>query len=174
MTPENSKLEDPEERHRIATVFARGLTKPAGYVLPIQRWQADARRAPRWRSEKWKTRRGNLFLVPGDSPVGYRLPLGTLPYVPPTHYPYVTNSADPTVPRGPLPDFAVDNVNAGQGAPEQAVAHFTADEPGQMRVEQELGELDGAVRTRRSPSRSGAGGSASSCRRSSISKTISN
>lgn len=153
VTPENSRLEDPEERHRIATVFARGLTKPSGYVLPIQRWQGKAKPAHHWRSEKWKTRRGNLYLVPGDSPVGYRLPLGTLPYVPPTHYPYVTN-ADPTVPRGPLPDFGARAGADGTEAEivpeqraEQPVAAFTAAEPGQERVEQVLDELDGAVRT---------------------------
>ncbi|MBV8108067.1 MAG: transglutaminase family protein [Hyphomicrobiales bacterium] len=139
VTPENSKLKDPEERLRLARVFARGLTEPSGYVLPIQRWQAQAS-GHRWRSERWKTRRGALYLAPGDSPVGYRLPLGALPYVPPASFPYVVE-ADPTEPRGLLPDFAAERERA------QRVASFAAAEPGQERVEQRLGDIDGAVRT---------------------------
>ncbi|MBW8639264.1 transglutaminase family protein [Hoeflea sp. WL0058] len=146
VTPENSKLKDPEERYRIARVFERGLTEPSGYVLPIQRWQAKAG-GPRWQTEKWKTRRGYLYLVPGDSPVGYRLPLGTLPYIPPSQFPYI-NPADPTEERGPLPDFETqDGVAAEQGARAQPMASFNAIEPGQQIVEQHIGELDGAVRT---------------------------
>ena len=107
VTPEDSKLKDPETRARIARVFARGLNTPAGYVLPLQRqWQAKAG-GHKWRSEHWKTRRGHLFLVPGDSPVGFRLPLGTLPFVAPSAYPYVYPT-DPTVPLTELPDFHSD------------------------------------------------------------------
>ncbi|SEJ52342.1 Uncharacterized conserved protein, DUF2126 family [Pseudooceanicola nitratireducens] len=101
VTPENSKLKNPEDRARYARVFNRGLNDPAGYVLPIQRWQA---KASKWRSELWKPRRGNLYLIPGDSPVGFRLPLGALPHIAPAHYPY-SYPADPTVDRGALPDF---------------------------------------------------------------------
>ncbi len=141
VTPENSRLEDAEERHRMARVFAHGLTKPTGYVLPIQRWQArDAR--PRWRSERWSLRRAHLFLVPGDSPAGYRLPLGALPYVPPAEYPYVY-PADPSQEFGALPEFA-----PRAAAPrEQAAAHFTAASAIQERIEQSFEAVDGKVRT---------------------------
>ena len=152
--PSNSRLKDPEERDRIARVFARGLTEPTGYVLPIQRWNARAA-GRRWRSEKWKTRRGKLFLVPGDSPAGYRLPLGALPYIPPAQFPYVV-PLDPSVPRGPLParreilrqETAEPQmeVAAVDGRP-QAEARFTALPPGQDRVEQVLDDISGAVRT---------------------------
>ena len=101
VTPENSKLKDPEERHRIAAVFDRGLTEPSGFILPIQSWQGRAS-GRRWRTEKWRLRRGYMFLVPGDSPVGYRLPLDSLPWVPASQYPYI-NPVDPTVERDPLP-----------------------------------------------------------------------
>ncbi len=142
VTPENSELEDPEERHRISRVFARGLTEPSGFVLPIQRWQSKANPSHRWRSERWRLRRKYLFLVPGDSPVGYRIPLSSLPYIPPSSYPY-TNIADPTVPRDPLPEPRV----AAPTIRPQATASFTAAEPTQDRIEQVIGELDGAVRT---------------------------
>ncbi|MBD3765122.1 MAG: transglutaminase family protein, partial [Rhodobacterales bacterium] len=101
VTPENSRLKDPEERRRLATVFARGLTVPTGFVLPIQAWQRRAT-GRQWRSEKWRLRRGHMFLVPGDSPAGYRLPLESLPWVSPAQYPYI-NPMDPTVDRPDLP-----------------------------------------------------------------------
>jgi uncharacterized protein (DUF2126 family)/transglutaminase-like putative cysteine protease len=146
VTPENNKLKDPEERHRMAKVFERGLTEPSGYVLPVQAWQSKAA-GRRWRSEKWKLRRGKIFLVPGDSPVGYRLPLGTLPYVPPAQYPY-TYIVDPTVDRDELPDY-----HAEEGMPESTPEHSqpvsapSPTGPVQDVIEQQLTELGGAVRT---------------------------
>ncbi len=148
VTPENSKLKDPEERHRMARVFERGLTTASGYVLPIQRWQSKAA-GKKWRTERWKLRRGHLFLVPGDSPVGYRLPLGKLPYVPPSQYPY-SNIADPTEDRPPLPEFGRSaKIATDPPDREQPVSRVeVADTPThQDRVEQELNDLDGAVRT---------------------------
>jgi uncharacterized protein (DUF2126 family) len=96
--PENldvatNKLDDPLARTRLARVFERGLSQPAGYVLPLQAWNAQDG-SGRWRTEFWTTRSKKLFLLPGDSPIGFRLPLGSLSYVPPLEYPYA-NPADP-------------------------------------------------------------------------------
>ena len=141
VTPANSQIRDPEERHRIARVFDRGLDTPSGYVLPIQSWQARSGR--RWFSEKWRTRRGNLFLVPGDSAVGYRLPLSALPYVPPAQYPYI-NPADPTAPRGPLPVFD----HADRARRQQPVMRFTATPAENIApAPAPPGEIVGSVRT---------------------------
>ncbi|MES1202301.1 MAG: transglutaminase family protein [Pseudomonadota bacterium] len=97
-------LEDEEASARIARVFAQGLDAPIGYVLPVRRYSARTL-GEGWISERWITRRGKIFLIPGDSPVGWRLPLDSLPHLPPEHYPYIT-PRDPAEPRGPLPSRA--------------------------------------------------------------------
>jgi uncharacterized protein (DUF2126 family) len=130
--PHDPKIENPEERARMVRAFTRGLTQPAAFVLPLQRWNAQAPRP--WISEKWRLRRGQLFLVPGDSPVGLRLPLGSLPYVAPESYPHVIPQ-DPMEEREPLPDYVQPAINA-PAAP--AVAQ-------QDIVEQQ--QIKGAVRT---------------------------
>src|ERR1700736_1755053 len=99
--PSDSRLSDPEERSRMARVFDQGLNVPKGFVLPIQRWNADA---GKWRSERWKLRRGNLFLTPGDSPLGLRLPIASLPHIAAEDFPYVVEQ-DPLEPREALPVY---------------------------------------------------------------------
>ncbi|TCQ07807.1 uncharacterized protein (DUF2126 family) [Rhizobium sp. PP-F2F-G36] len=160
--PSNSKLKDAEERSRIARVFERGLTVPTGFVLPVQAWNAQASGGQmggrKWMSERWRTRRGKIFLVPGDSPVGYRIPLGALPYIPPSQFPYI-HEADPSILRTALPDFPVGPGRAagvtekpgekGEPKPDRAMAEasFQAAEAQQDRNEQVLAEIGGAVRT---------------------------
>jgi uncharacterized protein (DUF2126 family) len=70
--PKKSGLDDPEERRRLVTILDRGVGSVVGYVLPL------ARDATGWLTDHWKLRRGHLFLVPGDSPLGLRLPLASL------------------------------------------------------------------------------------------------
>ena len=102
--PGDPKLADPEERSRMARVFDQGLNTPKGFVLPIQRWNAEVTPSSRWKSERWKLRRGGLFLTPGDSPMGLRLPLASLPHIPADEYPYLIEQ-DPLEPREPLPVY---------------------------------------------------------------------
>jgi len=101
VTPGDSKLDDPLERARLARVFSNGLSKATGYVLPLQRWNARDG-GGRWQSQRWSTRTNRLVLIPGDSPVGFRLPLGSLPHIPEADYPYII-PADPFAERTELP-----------------------------------------------------------------------
>src|SRR5262249_46446013 len=74
--PKDSKLDDPEERERLRRVFSRGLGQPTGFVLPLQRsWGVNG---PEWQTGLWMLRARHLFLTPGDSPVGFRLPMQSL------------------------------------------------------------------------------------------------
>ena len=101
-SPGDSDLGDAAERARLVRVFEQGLDGPASYVLPLQVWHSpDVGR--RWVSERWRIRREKLFLVPGDSPAGLRLPMASLAVVPAADYPHVL-PLDPLGEPGPLPE----------------------------------------------------------------------
>jgi uncharacterized protein (DUF2126 family)/transglutaminase-like putative cysteine protease len=71
--PLTANLNDPEERRRLARVLGQGLGSEVGFVLPLGRGPDG-----RWVSDRWHFRRRHLFLLPGDSPIGLRLPLRSL------------------------------------------------------------------------------------------------
>ncbi len=75
LDPLKTNLKDAIERRTLSQLLDKGLNSPAGYVLPIQwnHWNN------KWLSCKWEFRRNYLFLVPGNSPIGLRLPLESLP-----------------------------------------------------------------------------------------------
>jgi uncharacterized protein (DUF2126 family) len=85
--PEDNKLKDPEERMRIRRVFERGLSEPVGYALPLA--ASTNKNATVWESGLWMLRGKHLVLIPGDSPIGLRLPTASLPWVAEADYPYI-------------------------------------------------------------------------------------
>ena len=99
--PLRSELSNPEERTRLARIFEQGLGAVAGYVLPLKRSE-DQHGEPAWITGRWFFRPEHLFLTPGDSPLGYRLPLDSLPWVSPEDRSDLI-APDPFAPRGPLP-----------------------------------------------------------------------
>ena len=99
---EDAKLQDPLERARLARVFGQGLAAEVGAVLPIRRVMQDGLR--RWQAGRWFFRGEHLFLVPGDSPIGFRLPLDSLPWMSEADAARVLETeADPFAPVAPLP-----------------------------------------------------------------------
>ncbi|MEO5328363.1 MAG: transglutaminase family protein [Magnetococcus sp. THC-1_WYH] len=72
--PLKADLKDPLERRRLARLLQRGLGEPVGYILPLDRDAATGH----WISGPWRLRQKQLFLLPGDSPMGFRLPLDSL------------------------------------------------------------------------------------------------
>jgi uncharacterized protein (DUF2126 family) len=96
----DSKLADARQREELMRVFDHGLLKPVGYVLPVRRRQRDGQRY--WSSQHWFLRPDRLLLVNGDSPIGFRLPLESLPWVEPDEIEYDYED-DPFAQREKLP-----------------------------------------------------------------------
>jgi uncharacterized protein (DUF2126 family)/transglutaminase-like putative cysteine protease len=73
--PLKANLKNSIERRTLAKLLDQGLDSPAGYILPLQ-WNYGTNQ---WLSCKWEFNREHLFLMPGNSPIGLRLPLESLP-----------------------------------------------------------------------------------------------
>jgi uncharacterized protein (DUF2126 family)/transglutaminase-like putative cysteine protease len=86
--PLKSKLKNKEDRDRLAKIFEQGLGKVVGYVLPLRR-PTKSNPGAYWTSAPWFFRAGYMFLIPGDSPIGLRMPLDSLPWVDPAEYPHI-------------------------------------------------------------------------------------
>ncbi|MHB2016326.1 MAG: transglutaminase family protein, partial [Candidatus Xenobia bacterium] len=94
--PFKSNLSDAEERARLARIFEQGLEHQVGWVLPL------AHHGGAWCTGHWFFRSERMYLIPGDSPMGYRLPLDSLEWLAPERMPYVVEQ-DQLEARGPLP-----------------------------------------------------------------------
>ncbi|MEZ4266859.1 MAG: transglutaminase family protein [Myxococcota bacterium] len=122
-----TNLHDPEDRRRLARILNRGLGEPAGWVLPFIRIK------DRWHSSKWAFRRGHIFLLQGDSPVGLRLPLGSLPECLP-----VPSPVEPAI-------VKKDPRLVDEPEPDETDAGDEADDPREVRTALCVEPRDGAV-----------------------------
>ncbi|MBX3193396.1 MAG: transglutaminase family protein, partial [Labilithrix sp.] len=75
----DAKLDDPLERDRLRRVFTAGLDAIVGWALPMGKRTPDAK----IESAPWHFKSERCFLVPGDSPMGLRLPLARKPWLGP-------------------------------------------------------------------------------------------
>jgi len=141
--PTDSKLKNPEERARLAQVFQRGLGEPVGFVMPLKRqwWQSQPPRrveppggngptGPRrkWMSGPWPVRSDRMFLLPGDSSIGLRLPLDSLPWAPASKLPKPF-APDPLESRPPLPEPSYRQQSFVVGEPEPAAKPGISEQP---------------------------------------------
>ena len=93
--PTKADLKDDLERRRLAKLLNRGLSTTTGYLLPLEFNTITQQ----WQSSLWPMRSDVITLIPGDSPMGYRLPLNSLPAVVEEEQP---QERDPFDPRQPL------------------------------------------------------------------------
>ena len=91
--PFKSNLRWEEDRVRLAKVFEQGLEKTVGYALPLRCVGEPG--VGEWQSSAWVFRGDRMYLSPGDSPMGLRLPLDCLPVLAEEDYPQI-------IPRDPM------------------------------------------------------------------------
>jgi uncharacterized protein (DUF2126 family) len=120
--PFNSKLDDEMERARLRRVFTQKLDTVVGYVLPVKVDEKPGLDGPAWVTGSWFLRDERLYLMPGDSPMGLRLPLDSQPWVSKADYPYLIEQ-DPSVSRPGLPAH---EALAGRYAPTAALTSTAA------------------------------------------------
>jgi uncharacterized protein (DUF2126 family)/transglutaminase-like putative cysteine protease len=97
----DARLDDALEGARLARLADKGLENATGYVLPIARDAAEKH----WQTGAWFLRRERCYLLPGDSPLGMRLPLDSLPWAAPEDRPQLP-APDPNQAFAPLPGYA--------------------------------------------------------------------
>ena len=93
--PDDEALDDADRRAEVVGALDVAPGVPTGWVVPVFRTEhGDA-----WGTARWRPRRRHLFLLPGTSPLGLRLPLDSIAWTPPPG----AVEADPFAARPPLP-----------------------------------------------------------------------
>jgi len=101
LDPYKAAIDDSADRRLLARQLERGFGTTTGFALPL-RWAWHTGGGQGWTSTRWTFRRGRMVLVPGSSPMGYRLPLDSLPWLPADQR-EIDFEADPFAPHPELP-----------------------------------------------------------------------
>jgi uncharacterized protein (DUF2126 family)/transglutaminase-like putative cysteine protease len=75
----------------ILPAYDSNAESTAGYILPIRRRQPEGQL--RWSSQLWFPRPERLLLSSGDSPIGFRIPTESMPWVAPDELTYEYEAA---------------------------------------------------------------------------------
>ncbi len=90
---DDETLKDARARAALTRRLDATLGRPVGFALPLRHEGGS------WVTSAWTFRRGRMHLMPGDSPMGLRLPLQSVSWTPRQADP----EQDPLEPRTPLP-----------------------------------------------------------------------
>jgi uncharacterized protein (DUF2126 family)/transglutaminase-like putative cysteine protease len=90
-------------------------SEPAGYILPIRRRQPHG--VLRWSSQRWFPDLESVVLLPGDSPIGYRIPTEAMPWIAPDELEYTFDDA-PFADRVKLPSSKPQRMDLFDAEPE--------------------------------------------------------
>ena len=90
--PLKSNLDDKMERERLTKVFTQRLGSAVGHILPLRE------EGQGWQTGSWFLAHEHCFLLPGDSPLGFRLPLDSQPWI-------AKEDRNPFLPVDPTQDF---------------------------------------------------------------------
>jgi uncharacterized protein (DUF2126 family) len=133
--PFDARLDDELERDRLRRLFTHGLDAVVGYALPIRRTGGAE---GRWATGRWFLRDERLYLIPGDSPMGVRLPLDSLPWSAPADL-LTIDELDPFARRPPL-SAAGRRDDAQSSLTERSAARHDVSEPA---MQSRVGSGDG-------------------------------
>ncbi|SHF35285.1 Uncharacterized conserved protein, DUF2126 family [Lampropedia hyalina DSM 16112] len=100
--PFDARIDDELERERLRKWVQQGLGHTVGYALPLTPGNAVGLQGVPWQTGPWFFRDERMYLFPGDSAMGYRLPLDSLPWVSEGDMPYFLER-DPFAPVDDLP-----------------------------------------------------------------------
>ncbi len=108
--PLNPELKQSAARAKLIAQLSGALGDAIGYVLPLKAVEresvgkekkTDFTTATQWASSLWPMRAKHLFLLEGDSPIGLRLPLASVPKIAPEDVEIIIEG-DPFAPRADL------------------------------------------------------------------------